>query len=181
MCSCYRSNKNPQTVKLTPRSSPKLLGRYANSQTPKRPNRPHIPSFPSMSKSTDTKITEPPIPWRFPQPRIQIVSQGPSDPSLPLPASPTPLPLRSTFRSASVRRYLGGAADGRKWKNHRTTTFFPNGRKFRDLAGLRAILCRMPQRSGNYLARWPAPTPVRRAFPMSRSTRRPRRRTPRIA
>ena len=63
MCSSYRSNQNPQTVKLSPRSSvcrlapASLPGRYANSQTPMRPNRPHISSSIQFSKSADTKQT----------------------------------------------------------------------------------------------------------------------------
>ena len=75
----YRSNVTHKTVKLYPSSSlhpvsrTSLKGRYASFQTPMRPNRPHIPSFITVSKSADTKITRPPIPWRVPQPHIQIV------------------------------------------------------------------------------------------------------------
>ena len=61
MCSSYRSNQNPQTVKLSTRSSvgylaaTPLLARYVSVLTPMRPNRPHIPSTIQFSKSADTK------------------------------------------------------------------------------------------------------------------------------
>ena len=61
MCSSYRSNKNPQTVKLSTLSSvhqlapTSLRARYVSVLTPMRPNRPHIPSTIQFSKSADTK------------------------------------------------------------------------------------------------------------------------------
>ena len=57
MCFSYKSNKNPQTVKLSLGSSvghiaaTPLPSRYANNQTPMRPNRPHISSLLTASKS----------------------------------------------------------------------------------------------------------------------------------
>ena len=66
MCSSYRSNKNPQTVKLSTLSSvnqlapTSLRARYVSVLTPMRPNRPHIPSTIQFSKSVDTKQSDNP-------------------------------------------------------------------------------------------------------------------------
>ena len=110
MCSCLQRNKNPQTVKLSPRSSPKLLGRYANNLTPMRPNRPHIPSFINFSKSVATKIDKVTSFLAHPrQPYHQIL--------LDVSVTCVSASFRYRFVSASVRRYLRMVATSRKRKN----------------------------------------------------------------
>ena len=117
MCSSYRSNQNPQTVKLSPRSSPKLLGRYATDLTPMRPNRPHIPSFINFSKSAATKID-----------KVTSFLAHPRQPYLQVLRSVTVACAAASFRhrhvSASVRRYLRREPRTRKadvwgWVNFR--------------------------------------------------------------
>ena len=92
MCSSYRSNQNPQTVKLSTPSSvhpalrlTSLGARYVSVLTPMRPNRPHIPSTIQFSKSKDTKRQTAPTSGPSATAYPDIPRQPPLSPS----ASPT--------------------------------------------------------------------------------------------
>ena len=90
MCSSYRSNQNPQTVKLSPRSSLALLGRYENVLTPMRPNRPHISSYNYSFKEHRHKTNNTPELRAHMPSYIQLfrgVSHRPAEPSVCVSAS----------------------------------------------------------------------------------------------
>ena len=139
MCSSYRSNQNPQTVKLSPGSSVRNLavtflpGRYENVLTPMRPNRPHIPSTLYISKSADTKQTPHPYLGRS----CRLASRFFARRSAP------PLPIHSVPRfrvsSASVRRCLGPPTPARKRKNRLLSHFLRNSRFFYEIHGLAEV------------------------------------------
>ena len=156
MCSSYRSNKNPQTVKLSPRSSvhhlsaTSLPGRYENVLTPMRPNRPHIPSTYTTSKSADTKQTTHPNFGRICR-RASRFSVRRSD--SPLPIQPVP---RSRVSSASVRRCLGPPATARKRENRILSHFLRNCRFFHKFRGLSEVSHPLPPWPRKILAANPA-------------------------
>ena len=124
MCSCLQRNKNPQTVKLSPRSSVRqltstsLLGRYAADLDADAPKPPAYPFSNSIFKELRTKN------------KPHAVT------SAPFPAVPPDIQchdLRRGFRflrSASLRRVVFGEAvftDGRvtpqEEKTHQASFF----------------------------------------------------------
>ena len=141
MCSSYRSNQNPQTVKLSTPSSvhqlaPTSLGaRYVSVLTPMRPNRPHIPSTIQFSKSADTKQPD--------NPNFGLICRRVSNYSFSnlRRLSPSQQPLRSVsvpqpVVSSSVKRYLGPVEKRRKRKKRILSHFL---RKFGFIHNFRGL------------------------------------------
>jgi hypothetical protein len=108
MCSSCRNNQNPQTVKLSPRSSGRNPTRpiCETFKRRSRPNRPHIPSSSKFSKSAATKID-----------KVTSFLAHPRQPYLQILRAVAFASSRHRHVSASVRRYLRMGPASRKRKN----------------------------------------------------------------
>ena len=136
MCSSYRSNKNPQTVKLSTPSSVNhltaisLRARYVSVLTPMRPNRPHIPSTNNRFKerSSDKQNEARSLPSDPRPPCLQIFRT--------LPAAFAPVRFRHRRCFASVRRYLRKPPETRKRENRPLSHYFRKPRFIHNILGL---------------------------------------------
>ena len=155
MCSSYRSNQNPQTVKLSTPSSvhqlapTSLRARYVSVLTPMRPNRPHIPSTIQFSKSKDT--THQTAPTSGPSATVYpVIPSAASAAYLRFPDPHRSVSVAPHVVSSSVSRYLGPQQKTRKRKKQRLSYYFRKSgfiHNFRSLAQFSSFLKRAPSKS----------------------------------
>jgi len=163
MCSSYRSNQNPQTVKLSTPSSVHILRRFPRSpicvgfdaDASKPPTYPfiHLHFKERGHKTTRQPETRAILPSHL---QLFIRQLSPS----PYRASrPAPLRLRRASFFASVRRCLGRVVTGCKRKNHRSSHFLRNSRFFCEIGWLAKLLPKGQGCSRNILSQVLGPCP----------------------